>query len=430
VSCRHAGLGWLSLVVWVALAAGLASCVSENSGEEPKAHALNFPVGLAVHPAGCALVVNSNFDLTFNTGTLRVIDLNQLEERVVGALPQPDYNRDLILDEASVGLPNYGAFVKLVPTATGGLAVLPVRGGNQLVLVDLKLDTSGARPTLTLDCWSGQPRPGQPAFPACEGTHNVLKLDEDDPYDLVLIPDPAAAGGPGQTAHIASLRSGRITAVQIPARESESIPAVLHTLATDSEGNGELAFSPALDLIFVTARYFATRYNPIFYFNPTWGSDSTVRAIDLFSKVLGSETRSVDFSADGLRAAMVVRDPDTLLVLDERLGADGLPQNRLLGAVVLGNNPSRVRYFGNLLLVTSAQDDTVFVVDATTYRLLGVREDICKGPFDLAFHENGTVRWGLVSCFEDDQVVVLDLDPASDHYLEVVARVGKPANAN
>jgi hypothetical protein len=180
--------------------------------------------------------------------------------------------------------------------------------------------------------------------------------------------------------------------------------------------------------VFATSRVAELRYNPVHYFDPTMAEDATVYQVDLFHTVLGNETRGVDFAADGLTAGVIVRNPDMLVFLDTSPGENGLPKNSYLGQVILGNNPSRVRTHGDYMFVTCAQDDAVYVVDTRTRRLVALREDICRGPFDIDFYDLGQddLQWALVSCFEDDVVAVVNVDPDSADFLEVVARIGKP----
>ena len=114
-----------------------------------------------------------------------------------------------------------------------------------------------------------------------------------------------------------------------------------------------------------------------------------------------------------------------VVFLDATSNSSGLPRNSYLGHVVVGNSPSRVRTHGDLVLVTCAEDDSVYIVDSGTMRLLDMREDICRGPYDIEFFDRGEHSWGLISCFEDDVVAVLDVNPNSDTFLDVIAKIGK-----
>jgi DNA-binding beta-propeller fold protein YncE len=405
------------------------------TGKAPEKDGLQFPVGLAVHPhAGFALVVNSNFDLSHQGGTLQVIDLNKLVARVKGGGGPADdeYNRDLIRGDLGVGLGDFGGSIALDPTPEGGLAAVALRGTDELVLVDLSVGTDGGDTTLDLLCWSRRERPGG-AFPECDGSGSVISFSRDDPFDVLFV-----EGENGEkTAYVTFLRDGYISAVQIPARsvvgdppmlEYVDIPRPSYTLRTGGVGTNDLARSPATGHVYATSRVAEMRYNPVHFFDPAMADEAPIYSVDLFHTVLGSETRGLDFASDGLTLSVIVRNPDMLVFLDTTPGESELPGNSYLGQVVLGNNPSRVRAHGDYMFATCAQDDAVYVVDSRTRRLVEMREDICRGPFDVDFYDLGQddLQWALISCFEDDVVAVLDVDPDSADFLDVVARIGKP----
>lgn len=425
-------------LVAVLLAIGLLlpACGDVTAGKAPAKNGFNFPVGLAVHPyAGFALVVNSNFDLSRQSGTLQIVDLNRLVARVKGdpGGETDEYNRDLIQGELGIGLGDFGAGIALQATPEGGLAAVAVRGRNELVLVDLAVGVDGNNnTTLDLLCWSRGERPAG-EFPDCDGSGSVVPFSRDDPFDVLFVEDPDG----DRTAYVTFLRDGSISAIQIPARsvtgdppqvEYVDIPRVTYTLNTKAPGTNDLARSPVTGHVYATSRVAELRYNPVHYFDPTMAEDAPVHNVDLFHTVLGSETRGVDFAADGLTVGVIVRNPDMLVFLDTTPGENGLPQNSYLGQVVLGNNPSRVRTHGDFMFATCAQDDAVYAVDTRTRRLVDIREDICRGPFDIDFYDLGEddLQWALISCFEEDVVAVVDVDPESADFMEVVARIGKP----
>ena len=422
------------LVALLAVGLLLPACGDVATGKAPEKNGLQFPVGLAVHPyAGFALVVNSNFDLSHYGGTLQVIDLNKLVARVKGeAAAEDEYNRDLIRGDLGIGLGDFGGSIALDPTPEGGLAAVAVRGTNDLVLVDLLVGSDGSGTTLDLLCWSRRERPGG-SFPECDGSGSVISFDRDDPFDVLFVD-----GQNGEkNAFVTFLRDGYISAVQIPGRcvvgdppalEYVDIPRLTYTLKTGAAGTNDLARSPVTGHVYATSRVAESRYNPIHYFDPVMAEDSPVYNVNLFSTILGSGTRGISFAADGLTAGVIVRNPDMLVFLDTSPGEDGLPKNGYLGQVVLGNNPSRVRTHGDYMYATCAQDDAVFVVDTRTRHLVEMREDICRGPYDIDFYDLGQddLQWALISCFEDDVVAVLDVNPDSADFLEVVARIGKP----
>ncbi len=251
-----------------------------------------------------------------------------------------------------------------------------------------------------------------------------------DPFDMILIDSPHPSDPEGrvsQTALVSFLRSGDVAAISIPALdEGFDYPSLLYPYEVGVGGTSDLARSNATGLVYVTSRFPNVQSNPIHFFDPTLGRDAEVETVDFWQKFLGAETRSIVFAADGTTAGLVVRNPDMLVFIDTTLDGTGRPANRYTGTVPLGSNPSRVRAFGDYMFVTGAKDDAVYAIDSRTHRLVAIREDVCRGPFDIDFWDRGDLKWALISCFEDDTIAVLDVDSDSPDFLAVIARVGQP----
>jgi DNA-binding beta-propeller fold protein YncE len=400
----------------------LGSCAEGRMGKPLPVDDFQYPTGLAVHPAGYALIASSNFDLAYIKGALHAVDLNRLAAELALPLEQrsghPTY-RNTIVTEQGIGLNNFAGSVVL--SDDGQLAVVAVRETNELVLVDVEVAVAGGQAELQLSCWPGSSRP-EGDFPECSGSHHRLELSDDDPYDLLLRPQPDIGG---YLLWVTFLRSGNVAAIDLPP-PAEGVPQQLYSLETDVSGTSDLALAPATGLIFVTSRFPDPQSNPIHFFDPELGAEAEMGSVDLFELLLGNETRSIAFGSDGLTAGLVMRNPDMLVLLDTSLDYAGVPRNDFLGSIGLAANPSRVNVLDDLFFVTGAQDDTLFVVDGRSRRLLAVREDVCRGPFEVEFWERGDLRWALVSCFEEGTLAVLDADRDSATFLEVLARVGEP----
>lgn len=405
------------------LALASAACTDTGAGRPLPRNSFQFPTGIAVHPMGFALVVSSNFDLTYESGSLRIIDLNLLAE----TLSIDADHRDTIIDDYALSIGDFGSSAAIAPTDDGGLAAVLIRADDRLVIIDLDIETAGGRATLALQCSPGQSAPDPGGFNKCDGSRHLLPLAYDDPFGLLLFDGTGEDAEGGTTALVGYLRSGMISALQIP-DDRNDVPRVAYELETESFGTYDLARSDTNGYVYVTSRITETRTNPIYYFDSAFGQDAVVYRENMFTTFLGYETRSVTFTADGTTAALLVRSPDMLVFLDTSIGSDGLPRNDYLGHVVLGSKTSRVRAHGDQLFVTAAEDDTVFVVDAAQQRLIALREDVCRGPFDIAFFDRGDDHWALITCFEDDTVAVMDVDPDSSTYLEILGRVGQPRN--
>jgi YVTN family beta-propeller protein len=69
---------------------GVSACYSDSAGIEPPSNALYFPTGLAVSRGGGALyVVNSDFDLRYNGGTLQSYDLTSIRRHAALTILDP-----------------------------------------------------------------------------------------------------------------------------------------------------------------------------------------------------------------------------------------------------------------------------------------------------------------------------------------------------
>ncbi len=427
-----------SIFVMLLFCLACASCAEESFGKALPRDAFQFPVGLAVHHEGYALVASSNFNLAHVKGAIRVIDLNKLAAELDLDMSDRDdhpYYRGVILQDTSIGIDNFAGAVTL--SSDGRLAMVSIRETDELLLLDVDvLFDDGGQARLELSCWPGgwELRPDDD-FPECTDARHRIDLamlaeqaefdDLRDPFEIILIESPENGGS--RTALVSFLRSGDVAALDIPASDDEdAYPGLLYRFKTGVDGTSDLARAPATGLVYVTSRYPDLQKNPIHFFDPALGEDAEVETVDFFEDFLGNETRSITFAADGTTAGLLVLNPDMLVLMDTTPDCTGKPANRLLGMVPLGSNPSRVRAFGDYMFVTGAKDDAVYAIDTRTRRLVAIREDICRGPFEIDFWDREDLKWGLISCFEDDTIAVLDVDPDSPDFLEVIARVGKP----
>jgi hypothetical protein len=176
----RAGLATLG----ISALASAPGCFNPGAGQEPNDKALYFPVGLALSQTGQTLfVVNSNFDLRYNAGTLQALDVAAIWDQAKLCAPklsrvrfdaaklanvpvEPDRRCAAGADVApfvktSVRIGAFGADIASTPyySATGdidppgsprGRLLIPVRGDATLTIVDyaeeLRADgTIGAR---------------------------------------------------------------------------------------------------------------------------------------------------------------------------------------------------------------------------------------------------------------------------------------------
>ena len=87
-SARRAGrIGAAALALGVVLSGG---CYSSGAGQDPDEGSFYFPVGVALSQSGDHLfVVNSDFDLRYNAGTLQALDVRSIAACARGETPRP-----------------------------------------------------------------------------------------------------------------------------------------------------------------------------------------------------------------------------------------------------------------------------------------------------------------------------------------------------
>ena len=60
------------------------------------------------------------------------------------------------------------------------------------------------------------------------------------------------------------------------------------------------------------------------------------------------------------------------------------------------------------------------------FNIAGFSDGVFDLINDIDFFDRGQHSWALITCFEDDLVAVMDINPESETFLDVLARVGKP----
>lgn len=422
------------------LCAFLAACAIERRGVDAPADDLYYPIGILAHPSGnYAYVVNANFDLRYNSGSVSVIDLN-------AALPfgQEDpgdpYNR-----RAIVGVERVLSFGGL-PAFNGDASrmFVPVREESTVHVLDVAGDGS------SLDC-------GEKGFRrplTCDSLHSYKlsgslfapelgEADTADPFMAAV--SPAALGLPGEFLFLTHLSSGAISVFDVTPN-AVSNPNGFASVALVGVGvNGTSAVAVASGpgrkpMIYAGSNRLLTVRNPspatLYFFEPSLAltGEGASGAIGLAAKIGGSDVKHLVTNPDGSRTYMLLRDPDSLVVFDTTLAATGEPANKILATIPLEKQPSVMTYVRrtpplvDLLYVAAFGDDSIAIFDATTYALVGraqagVLED---GPYGLAVASTPERTWVLATFFNNDAVVVFDATDPDPRKHGTIMRIGSP----
>jgi hypothetical protein len=450
------------LVTGLVLAGG---CARELEGEDPPAKAFYYPVGITVTP-GCATavkcyayVVNSNFDLRYNSGWISEVDVDAL-------IGSTDMNA---VRDHQLRVPSLGGELALRPS--GEIGLLTVRGGEPMVRVDIAADG-------TLGCGAADAKAGLDAQlqrTDCDNEH-FIRIDDDivqsglaeslreradvtdehvsDPFGAVIFdhPGPCANGcaavsylGSGLVSVIDFRQSGaaaQLRTVNLGNTLANAI--VMHPLRAPATAENPTP-GPLLAVMAAEAgaqRRFSHVYDIDVISSIATGKDDVVN-ISMFDQVGGVEATDLAFSPSGERAYVTNRSEDTIGILDSRLvptdipAADGSyvsgvlrPQYTSIDAERVAEMPSSVVYVsratgGDLLAVVSFEDNalTLLSVDGDNLRLERRFDRFVGGPWDVVHVQRGAVDFLLVSAFESHGLAVINVtsaDPSDWKFLTVL----------
>lgn len=429
---------WRGLRLMASLLAGLtlAACGVDETGINPPADTLWFPLGVAAHPDGRYLYLNNSvFDRRFNAGSVMVYDT---EER-------------RILPAATVEIGLFAGELLLARTrdadCTGDACAGPLtaytvtRNDNHLVRLDVDADAGDAAAHLDCDQSGG----------ACSGDAVIANFGtegpiSDDPYGIALDRDGLwiTHSGRGVLSRWDTRADG-----QLEFRCALNLP----------EGATAVARHPTSGLAYVSDR-FGQRIHVVERVAPfgevvegVAGDPCSLRVVDTITVdpiADRGRTRGLTFSADGTLLYAASSTDQTLRIYDATIGTSG-PRNQLLGIVALGGFPNLVRVAGlrvdeirvddgldrgsvgaaldapgvgeGLVYVTLFDAGVVVVIDPELM-LIVARIPVGDGPHDITFlpDPTGALR-GYVSLFNEHRIAVLDLDPASDDRFSLIATV-------
>ncbi|HEY5951398.1 MAG TPA: hypothetical protein VIV40_38155 [Kofleriaceae bacterium] len=424
----------------------LVGCTASSEEVRPKPNELFFPTGAAVSPDERFLfVANANSELRYDSGTVSVIDLGEVD-RVAnewldgGAAASnceqdPDHREtlscienDFILADASARIGNFATDIAVQDTGNGTLRlIVPTRGDPSIAW----LDFDGSR----LNC-----NDNAQGFALCDEAHRLSYVHNDP--DLALVPDEpfdAYADSAGRFAVVTHLSSGAVTLIDSPIGQDAIVADVMTGLfaadpASGARGATGISARPSTngDIIYVASRS-EDRIQTLSVGRPANSAPPYLLAgnyffLNLVGNAAGqsSDSRGVTFSSSGDRMYLINRKPPSLQVYDTSLGPTGFPKNQGIGATDICRQASTLTVMdtgdGERAYVTCFQDGQLYVVDPRGFGYVENIVTVGRGPYSVVAAPNRKKVY--VTNFLEDTVVVLDADPTSPYYNRVVLRIG------
>ncbi len=396
-------------------------------------------------------VASSNSDLSYDSGTIDLIDLGIVDQVVSAWLTSqtiPDkctqdttLTTSLVCDEAQfiqVGngtrTGNFVTSIGLQDRGSAGLRlIVPTRGDPSITWIDSEPGSD------KLTCTTAQ------GFAICDDNHRLTEDDNDAALaELPAEPFDVFVDSLNQFAMVTHLSTGDITLVDSPADGSAVITDIAQGLfeedpLTGIEGSTALAGrTPGSfdDTVYVTARsegrvQMMTVGHPVNGSSPFLIPGNYFFLDDVGSNAGESEdTRVVLFSPDGNTMYLANRLPPTLQVFDTSATAQsGFPANNLLSSTAVCEEVSTGTLVqatdGTRVYLSCFQDGEIYVVDPTNGgSVIDVITSEGNGPYSIATAPTRDKVY--VTNFLEDTIGVIDVAPGSPTRDRVVLRIGIP----
>lgn len=460
-------------------------CTASAEEVRPPRDQLAFPTGMAVSPDEHSLfVVNANSELRFDSGSIGVIDLDQVEAVIAswaaGTIPSGyDCSRDLdhietlqcqeqkfFKADSGVRVGNFATDLRVQDFSNGGAVNLrvyvPTRGDPSVAWADYDGDR--------LRC-----NASSESYPLCDDAHRLTSLDNDP--DLAALPNepfsvfthviPTYDSNGNRLADrgfamVSHLATGSVTLIDSPADSSKVrivdminnvfLPDVI--TGTGLRGATTIAGRPmptvappppvpaVPDELVYVASSSEDRVQTFTVAQRDGSAAFLLPGSFFFLNSVGSgagnsnDTRGIEFSASGDRFYLVNRLPPSVQVWDTSLTESGVPRNTPLGSSDVCRQASTLAVanlgdpVGDRVYVTCFQDGQVYVVDPTGQSRVEDIISVGRGPFSAAVFTGknlpGNPQQLLVSNFLEDTIAVIDLSLNSPTRNRVVLRIGTP----
>jgi len=463
----------------------IAGCTASADEVGPPRAQLAFPTGMAISPDEHSLfVVNANSELRFDSGSVSVLDVDQIEAVIsawatTGAPPSGhdctqdgDHPETLQCDESGffktdsgVRVGNFATALTVQDFSDGGAVNLrvfvPTRGDPSVAWADYDGDR--------LHC-----NASSESFPLCDDAHRLTSLDNNP--DLAALPnepfgvfahviptyDDSGRRLPDRGfAMVSHLATGSITLIDAPADSSkvQIVDMINNVFAPDViTGTGlrgatsiaglalptapPTTAAPAVpDTLVYVASNSEDRVQTFSIGQRDGASSFLLPGPFFFLNVVGNgagnsnDTRSIAFSSSSDRLYLANRLPPSLQVIDTSITSSGVPRNVVIGSSDICRQASTLAVanlgppVGERIYVTCFQDGQVYVVDPTGQSQVEDIISVGRGPYAAAVVTGKNLSGKqqlLVSNFLEDTIAVIDLSPDSPKRNRVVLRIGKP----
>lgn len=418
----------------------VGACNLDNVGDPPPDADIYFPTGLFLSgqsedsAARFLYLLNSNFDLRYNRGSVQAFDLDALDSKLAGC-SQPGLTCQIKSSQVMVD-------EVLVPSLATGYSVssdrkrlyMTTRTDQTLLFIDLDESADGEE---ILKCDESERRCSDDRRRGADASANARgAVFPGEPVGLVSLPAASAAPGldaesaPGEFVMVAH-RWGQVSLFHDPGAAGPKLIQVLDRLPLEPTGiefdrAGHIAY---MSLFARSAANGASRLLSRIAFSVEPSPDGTLDAsylYDVGAVVIDGvapqrSTRTVMMNPAREGQLLVTGDrPASLLFVDIGQGAESglalasstVPAREI---VTIGDGPLRLAHgkIGEreLLAVACFDGKQLYLIDAVRSTIAAVIHNL-NGPFDLAI-DSARKRLYLAD-FRSSSVLVVDLSALAE----------------
>ncbi len=393
-------------------------CGFDNEGLTPPTARLNFPISVALtSDASHLFVVNSNFDLRYNAGSVQAFDVAAIEAELA-ACAAPGPSCVVAPETALVNEVLIGAHASsLALSASERRLYLAVRSDTNLTYVDW--DPAGG-----LNCGGNGRHTCVESFRRGDeaiATERAVVL----PSDPVGVVSGSLAQFTGRDESgdfvMMAHRSGEVSLFVDRTEEGGTAPALVHLVSGLPSGSVNIRYDASTRSAWVPAtgtteigRVSVAADEQSRDLLRSFAYDSgTLRLSGFDVGEAGGDVRDIEFEGD--RAYVLMRIPEAVAIVDlgAAAGRSVVPRD----LVEIGSGPSRLALAHldvgrptpkTLVIATCFDSRDAFVIDAERASLLTVIRGL-GGPFEVAV--NDTSGHLYFADFRSSSVRIVSLEP-------------------
>ncbi len=443
---RPLGERWCFLWLTLVLTSTTWCCSLNHPGEAPSQGELYFPVAVTLPPVQAdeadsgvppryLFVVNANFDLRYNAGSVQAFELDEIAKEIEECNPSEEClinpTADFMADEVLIG--SFAATATFSPT--GKRLYIPTRSNTSVTYIDVDAEAEGKA---ILSCGEASGRKCSNDFVRGDkkiANERKIELTGEsvgavaarltDLVDLETFDQATQKELKGRDGVFVAQRNGTVAFFDSrdEKKGNDAGPKLVHMVDKFQQDITNIGFDPISGRAYLTSQEYGTtgglkslqRVGFFYYWDPTTSFIYDAGYVFLRGVSAERDTRAIAFSPLAEDKAFIVsRTPNALLIVDFATARTGALEAFVSRTVKVGSGASRLalgqigsdpRLFAFVSCFGSRE---LYIIDVELAEPVAVIQRF-SGPFEVAVD-----RWrklAYVADFRSSIIRIVDLRP-------------------